>query len=322
MGDAPSVADRRRARLEEKLRRELGPNILAALADPNVVEIMLNPDGRLWLDVLGAGMHDTGERIESAQAESLLGTVAMMLGTVVNAEHPILEGELPFEGSRIGGALPPVTANPTFAIRKRAIRLFTLEDYVNSGALDPERPEMLRTAIGKRENILIVGSTGSGKTTFANTLLHVVANEAGSSERIVILEDTVELQCAAANRVELRTNERIDLAKLLRTTMRLRPDRIIVGEVRGAEALTLLKAWNTGHPGGISTIHANNCLAALTRLEQLIEEAHVPPQPKLIAEAVNIVIWIARTSSGRRIQEISRVRGWTLDRGYELEEIY
>jgi P-type conjugative transfer ATPase TrbB len=322
MEDAPSVADRWRARLEEKLRRELGPNILAALADPNVVEIILNPDGRLWLDVLGAGMHDTGERIDSAQAESLLGTVAMMLGTVVNAEHPILEGELPFGGSRIGGVLPPVTANPTFAIRKRAIRLFTLEDYVNSGALDPERPEMLRTAIGKRENILIVGSTGSGKTTFANTLLHVVANEAGSSERIVILEDTVELQCAAANRVELRTNERIDLAKLLRTTMRLRPDRIIVGEVRGAEALTLLKAWNTGHPGGISTIHANNCLAALTRLEQLIEEAHVPPQPKLIAEAVNIVIWIARTSSGRRIQEISRVRGWTLDRGYELEEIY
>jgi P-type conjugative transfer ATPase TrbB len=321
MEDAPSVADRRRARLEEKLKRELGPTILEALADPDVIEIMLNPDGRLWLDVLGVGMHDTGERIESAQAESLLGTVAMTLGTVVNTEHPILEGELPLDGSRIGGALPPVTLNPTFAIRKRAIRLFTLEDYTNSGALDPGHLKMLRAAISKRENILIVGSTGSGKTTFANALLHEIAVDAGSSERIVILEDTVELQCAAANRVELRTNEYVDITKLLRTTMRLRPDRIIVGEVRGAEALTLLKAWNTGHPGGISTLHANNCLAALTRLEQLIEEAHVPPQPRLIAEAVNVVAWIARTSNGRRVQEINRVRGWTLHRGYELEKI-
>lgn len=321
MEESTTVANRRRARLEEKLKRELGPTILAALADPNVVEVMVNPDGRLWIDVLGDGMHDTGERVESAQAESLLGTVAMMLGTVVNAEHPILEGELPFDGSRLGGVLPPIAMNPTFAIRKRANRLFTLGDYVSLGVLDPGHLEMLRAAISKRQNILIVGSTGSGKTTFANALLHEIAVEAGPSERIVILEDTVELQCAVGNRVELRTNEHIDITKLLRTTMRLRPDRIVVGEVRGAEALTLLKAWNTGHPGGISTIHANNCLAALTRLEQLVEEAHVPPQPKLIAEAVNIVAWITRTSNGRRIQEINRVRGWTLDRGYELEEV-
>jgi type IV secretion system protein VirB11 len=244
-----------------------------------------------------------------------------MLGTVVNAEHPILEGELPLDGSRIGGALPPVTANPTFAIRKRAIRLFTLADYVSSGALDPGHAEMLRVAISRRENILIAGSTGSGKTTFANALIREIAAEAGSSERVVIIEDTVELQCAAANRIELRTNECADMTKLLRTTMRLRPDRIIVGEVRGAEALTLLKAWNTGHPGGISTIHANNCLAALTRLEQLIEEAHVRPQPRLVAEAINVVVWIARTSKGRRVQEINRVRGWSVDGGYELDRV-
>jgi P-type conjugative transfer ATPase TrbB len=321
LNDFLTVGQLQRARLEEKLKRELGPSILAALADPNVVEVMLNPDGRLWLDVLDYGMHDTGERIESAQAESLLGTVAMMLGTVVNAEHPILEGELPFDGSRIGGALPPVTSNPTFAIRKRATRLFTLADYVSSGALDPGHAEMLRTAIGNRENILIAGSTGSGKTTFANTLLHVVADEAGSSVRIVILEDTVELQCTAANRVELRTNEFVSITQLLRTTMRLRPDRIIVGEVRGAEALTLLKAWNTGHPGGISTIHANNCLAALTRLEQLVQEANVPPQPSLIADAVNIVVCIARTTNGRRVKEISLVLGWTAVGGYVLDQI-
>src|ERR1700682_5214195 len=186
MEDAPSVADRRRARLEEKLKRELGPAILEALADPGVVEVMLNPDGRLWLDVLGVGMHDTGVRMEPAQTESLWGTVAMMLNTVVNDEHPILEGELPLDGSRIGGALPPITSSPTFAIRKRASRIFTLADYVSSGALDPRHPEMLRAAISNRENILIVGSTGSGKTTFANALLYEIAVEAGSSERIVI----------------------------------------------------------------------------------------------------------------------------------------
>jgi type IV secretion system protein VirB11 len=168
---------------------------------------------------------------------------------------------------------------------------------------------------------LIVGATGSGKTTFANALLLEIAVHAKSSERIIILEDTFELQCGIVNRVELRTSANADITKLLRTTMRLRPDRIIVGEVRGAEALTLLKAWNTGHPGGISTIHANDCMAALTRLEQLVEEANVPSRPKLIAEAVNVIVWIARTANGRRVLEIFFVRGWTATSGYELERI-
>ena len=318
MIDAPSVADRRRARLEEKLKRELGPAILDALADPGVVEVMLNPDGRLWLDVLGVGMHDTGVRMEPAQTESLLGTVAMMLNTVVNGEHPILEGELPLDGSRIGGALPPVVSRPAFAIRKLASRVYSLADYVASGVLEPKHADVLRAAIGARKNILVVGSTGSGKTTIANALLHEIGTQASESERVVILEDTIELQCEVANQVQLRTSMYADMTKLLRTSMRLRPDRIIVGEVRGAEALALLKAWNTGHPGGISTIHANNCLAGLIRLEQLIQEANVPPQPELIAEAINIVVWISRTRTGRRVEQIKRVCGWTAHGGYEL----
>jgi P-type conjugative transfer ATPase TrbB len=318
MEDAPSAADRRRARLEEKLKRELGPIILEALADPGVVEVMLNPDGRLWLDVLGVGMHDTGMKMGPAQAESLLGTVAMMLNTVVNGEHPILEGELPLDGSRIGGAMPPVVSRPAFAIRKRASRVYSLADYVSSGELEPTNADVLRAAIGARKNILVVGSTGSGKTTLANALLHEIGTQASHSERVVILEDTIELQCEVANQVQLRTSMYADITKLLRTSMRLRPDRIIVGEVRGAEALALLKAWNTGHPGGISTLHANNCLAGLTRLEQLIQEANVPPQPALIAEAINVVVWISRTRMGRRIEQIKKVCGWTVDGGYEL----
>jgi len=321
MEDVVSAAERRQWRLQEKLKRELGPVVLEALATPDVVEIMLNPDGRIWVDVFGIGMHDTGARMTADQAESLLGTVAMMLNTVVNAEHPILEGELPMNGSRIGGLIPPIVSNPTFAIRKRAGHVYTLAHYMRSGSLRVEQAEILRTAVRARENILIVGSTGSGKTTFANALLSEISSRASPNERIVILEDTVELQCSAVNRVELRTTDKADMTQLLRTTMRLRPDRIIVGEVRGAEALVLLKAWNTGHPGGITTIHANGCHAALVRLEQLIQEANVPPQPRLIAEAVDLVVWIVRTPIGRRIEGITKVRGWTPETGYQFLDL-
>ncbi|MBC5826836.1 MAG: P-type conjugative transfer ATPase TrbB [Candidatus Eremiobacteraeota bacterium] len=320
MEDALPSAERRRFRLHEKLKRELGPTVLDALADPSVVEIILNPDGKLWVDALGSGMQDTGTHMKAAQAESLLGTVAMMLNSVVNAEHPILQAELPLDGSRIGGVLPPVVSSPAFAIRKRAALVYTLADYVRSNILEPAHAEALCDAIRARENILIVGSTGSGKTTFANALLHEISLQARQGERIVVLEDTVELQCVAPNRVELRTSDFVDMTQLLRTTMRLRPDRIVVGEVRGAEALALLKAWNTGHPGGLATVHANNCGGGLVRLEQLIQEANVPPQPRLIADAVNIVVWIAQTSTGRKIKEISRVQGWT-EVGYALNAI-
>ena len=319
MDDVVPAAERRQHRLEEKLKRELGPVVLAALANPDVVEVMLNPDGRLWVDEFGTGMRDTGARMSVAQAESLLGTVAMMLNTVVNAERPILEGELPIDGSRIGGALPPVVASPTFAIRKRASRVFSLADYVKSGILDANHAKLLRAAVSALENILVVGSTGSGKTTFANALLQEINASAGPSQRIVILEDIVELQCAAPNRVELRTTGAVDMTRLLRATMRLRPDRIMVGEVRGAEALALLKAWNTGHPGGIATIHGNSCLAGLVRLEQLIQEASVQPQPRLIAEAVQVVAFMARTANGYRVKDLARVQGWNATAGYSLE---
>jgi type IV secretion system protein VirB11 len=321
MDERLSSGELRQRRLNEKLKRELGPTVMAALESPDVVEVMLNPDGRLWLDEFGTGMRDTGATMSPAQAESLLGTVALMLNTVINADHPLIEGELPIDGSRIGGALPPVVANPTFAIRKRASRVFTLADYVKSGVLERNHADVLRAAVVARENILIVGSTGSGKTTFANALLQEISTSAGPGERIVILEDTVELQCAVSNRVELRTTDSVDMTRLVRATMRLRPDRIVVGEVRGAEALALLKAWNTGHPGGIATIHANSCIAGLVRLEQLIQEANVVAQPALISEALTIVVEIVRTSQGRHVDHVQRLRGWTAANGYALEEV-
>jgi len=306
-------------RLHEKLRRELGPDVLAALHDAEVTEVMLNPDGSLWVDLGGAGMRDTGARMGGAQAENLLGTVASMLGTVVNAGSPVVEGELPLDGNRFEGILPPVSTAPVFVIRKRPRLVYTLADYVTADIMGPWQAEVLREAVRSRQNIVLAGGTASGKTTLANALLHEMVEQGGPTERFVILEDTRELQCAARNAVLLRTGDVADLTRLTRVTMRLRPDRIIVGEVRGAEALALLKAWNTGHPGGLTTVHANSASAALMRLDLLIQEAGVPAQPGLVAEAVDLVAFIARTARGRRVRELATVAGWDPSVGYRLD---
>jgi len=330
-----SLYDQLEVRLEEKLRRELGSAVLEALADPRVVEVMLNPDGRLWIDELGVGMCDTGHRISAAQAENLLGTIAARLGSVITADRPILEGELPLDGSRFCGLLPPVVLGPAFCIRRAAASVYSLDDYARDGILDAapsagivtiDRPpvrghtEALRHAIRTRQNILVVGGTQSGKTTLANGLLHELRESVGASQRVLTIEETRELRCTVENHVALRTTETVDMTRLVRTALRLRPDRIIVGEVRGAEALAMLKAWNTGHPGGIATVHANDAYAGLIRLEQLVQEANVPPQPALIAEAVDLIVVIVRTPTGRRVTEVARVVG-AASSGYTLEHI-
>lgn len=333
MPEQLSLHDQLHVRLEEKLRRELGPAVLDALAEPRVIEVMLNPDGRLWIDELGVGMRDTGIRISAAQAENLLGTVAATLGCVITPERPILEGELSLDGSRFCGLLPPVVLGPAFCIRKAATLVYSLDDYVRDGILDGsmhadvisfDRPpasghaDALRHAIRTRQNILVVGGTQSGKTTLANGLLHEISATVGSSQRVLTIEETRELRCTVPNCVALRTTETVDMTRLVRIALRLRPDRIVVGEVRGAEALAMLKAWNTGHPGGIATVHANDAHAGLIRLEQLVQEANVPPQPALIAEAVDLIVVIVRTPTGRKITEIARVRGARAS-GYELD---
>jgi type IV secretion system protein VirB11 len=308
-------------RLHEKLRRELGPVVLATLDDADVTEVILNPDGVLWTESQRDGMRDTGARMSAIQAENLIGTVASMLGTVVNASSPIVEGELPLDGNRFEGILPPVSTAPVFVIRKRPRVIYTLEDYVAAGIMLSWHAEALRGAITTRQNVVIAGGTASGKTTLANALIHEMVALGNASERFVILEDTRELQCAARNAVQLHTGDVADLTRLTRVTMRLRPDRIIVGEVRGAEALALLKAWNTGHPGGVTTVHANSAAAALMRLDTLIQEAGVPAQPRLVAEAVDVVVFMSRTLEGRRVGEFARVTGCDPVIGYQLEII-
>ncbi|MCB1985778.1 MAG: P-type conjugative transfer ATPase TrbB, partial [Nitrosomonas sp.] len=245
------------------------------------------------------------------QAEAVILTVAGYHGKEVTRHNPVIEGEFPLDNSRFAGQLPPVVTAPTFAIRKKAVAIFTLDQYVENGVLSSKHCIVIRNAVREYRNILVVGGTGSGKTTLINAIIHdIVQND--PDERIVILEDTGEIQCTAQNFVQYHTTLSVNMTQLLRTTLRMRPDRILVGEVRGAEALDLLDAWNTGHEGGAATLHANDALSGLTRLESLISRNnHAPAEIKpLIAEAVDVVIHIARTKHGRQVHEILEVYGF------------
>ncbi|BAP89068.1 putative conjugal transfer protein trbB [Burkholderiales bacterium GJ-E10] len=308
-----------RNRQIEALRRALGFDILQALEDPAIIEIMANPDSSLWVDELGVGMRRIGA-IDPVRAMSIVSTVAAMLDTVVTPASPILECELPLDGSRFEALIPPVVAHPAFALRKRAALIFTLSDYVDRSIMTSAQRAIIDEAIANRENILISGGTGTGKTTLANAVLDAVAR-ISPDHRIVVIEDTRELQVGAQNVAFLRTSDNVDMTRLLRATLRLRPDRIVVGEVRDGSALALLKAWNTGHPGGVGTVHANDARAALVRIGQLIQEAGVPPTPELIAETVNIVVSIKRTPTGRIVDEIIRVASYTAGTGFVIEHI-
>ena len=308
-------------RLDELLKRQLGPRILAAIADPQITEIIVNEDGRLWFESYGSGMREAGLTLAPSQVESLIGTVAASLGTVANGANPIIEGELPIAAIRFEGLLPPVARKPCCVMRKPAQVLYTLNDYVRDQILSEAHGDVLRSAVDQRRNIVIAGGTGSGKTTLAGALINEMVEQSDPNERYVIIEDTLEIQCRAKNLAQLHTAEGADMTRLVRTTMRLRPDRIIIGEVRGAEALALLKAWNTGHPGGVTTIHANSGKAALIRLSSLVQEAGVPPQPELIAETINLVAFIVRTTSGRRVTELVEVDGHDPRSGFRLRPI-
>lgn len=305
------------------LRTAMGPTIAAALADPLVIEVMVNPDGALRLDRLGEGRTDTLVRYDPAQVERIIRLVAAHARTEVHSGAPIISAELPPHGDGAGerfeGVLPPVATGPCFSIRKPATRLYTLADYVDDGIMSPDAARSLSLGVAGRENILVVGGTSSGKTTLANALL---AEMAHLDERVILIEDTRELQSPARDTVALRTRSgSVCMADLVRSTLRLRPDRIIIGEVRGPEALDMLKAWNTGHPGGIATLHANSAAAALHRIEQLVQEAVVTVPRHLIADAIDMIAFIAGRGSERRLQTIARVYGLDAQGNYALTDL-
>src|ERR1700692_2745716 len=289
------------------LRTALGPAIATWLEDPAVWEVMLNPDGRLWVDRLTEGLADTGERLSAADGERIVRLVAHHVGAEVHAGSPRVSAELPETGERFEGLIPPVVAAPAFAIRKPAVAVFTLDDYAAAGIITAEQAKVLRDAVVHRRNILVAGGTSTGKTTLVNALLAEVAKTA---DRVVLIEDTRELQCKAPHLVALLTSDGVtSLSDLVRSSLRLRPYRIPIGEVRGAEALDLLKAWGTGHPGGIGTIHAGTALGAMRRLEQLIQEAVITVPRALIAESINLIAVLTGRGSARRLIELATVEG-------------
>ncbi|WP_034624069.1 P-type conjugative transfer ATPase TrbB [Maridesulfovibrio hydrothermalis] len=312
-------------RLVNNLLHNMGPAIVGALEDKRVLEIMVNPDGKLWIERLGEEMFAVGH-ISSDQTAIIISLVASALDTTVTKESPIVEGELPktypLSGSRFEGVFPPVVEEPSFTIRKKASQVFSLEEYVETGIMTAEVMASIKAAVSQKKNIVVIGGTGSGKTTLVNAIIKSIA-ELTPADRLVIIEDTSELQSHSPNTIILRSSDHTSIQTLVRATMRLRPDRILVGEVRGGEALELIKSWNTGHPGGVATVHADSAAKGLQRIGDLISEASTSPMPHLIGSAVDFLIFIKRTKTGRTVSEIATVNGFNpATQQYILEYIY
>ncbi len=317
MAPHPLIAERKL----EALRHALGDTVLAALVDPSVVEILANPDGRIIVDRIGVGRSDTGRTLSEDRRDRTIRLIADYMGEVVNRDYPRLSGVLPTTGERFQGLLPPVVSAPAWSIRKRPAVIWGLDDYVRDGVLGIAQANALRGATEARQNILISGGTGSGKTTLANAVL---AEPAFCDDRVFLIEDTPELQCSAWDCVAAVTRRRpvvIGVVDLVCDALRMRPDRIVVGEMRdGAAALETLKSWNTGHPGGLSTIHANSAEEALRRIEDLCLESVAVPPRRMIAQAVDLIVHIRRTSTGRRVERLLSVTG--LDgEDYRLDDL-
>jgi type IV secretion system protein VirB11 len=318
----------------------LGFDIVCALENPEVLEVCVNSDGRIWAEEREKKLYDTGQDIAPENLVAALGTIASMNGTELNEHNPVLEGRFPLmkklsdshsscfagsllmDGSRVAGSVPPVSPDgPSMSIRKHASAIFPLSRYAAEGRIPQREAEYLRGAVRDAKNILVAGGTSSGKTTFVNALIRELL-EIAPRDRLIVIEDTLELQCATSNKQNFVATETVDMRKLLKTAMRYRPDRIIIGEVRGGEALDLLKSWNTGHPGGFATVHANSAHASLLRLEQLIAEVSVTPMQRLIAEAINVVVYMKEFGHlGRQVTEIIEITGYG-EEGYGYERIY
>jgi type IV secretion system protein VirB11 len=314
-----AAAEEAQGRRRQMLRTAFGPTIAAALADPTVIEVIVNPDGKLWIDRATQGRHDTGERIGSAEAERIIRLVAAHVRREVHDKAPIVSAELPESGERFEGVMPPLSPAPCFAVRKPAEVLYRLADYVAARIMTPRQAQALALSVRERRNILVVGGTSSGKTTLVNALLTEIAE---LNERVVILEDTRELKCAAADCVSLRTKPGVATrGDLVRSTLRLRPDRIIIGEVRGPEALDMLKAWNTGHPGGVTTVHANSARDGLYRLEQLVQEAVLTVPRDLIVQAIDIVVFLQGRGANRHVETLVELSSLDEDGDYLLKPL-
>lgn len=284
-------------RLCEKLYQDLGSTIVDCLSDKKIHEIMLNPDGQLWIDNHEEGLLSIAH-IPPTQVFSIIHAIAGIHNSVITQHNPQLEARLPFfkymQGQRFIAQIPPIVSAPSFTIRKRAEIVYTLDDYLQSDRLTKKQDFVLRDLIKNRKNILIAGGPGAGKTALINALI-LEALHQDDKQRLLILEDLPELQCPSSNKVAMLTSSMVNMTALVRMAMRMRPDRILIGEVRGAEALDMLKAWNTGCPGGICTVHANSAQEAIQRILDLAMENRLTAPPwQLVAQTIDTIVSINR----------------------------
>jgi type IV secretion system protein TrbB len=296
----------------DMMARYLGNAIMKAFDDDDVTEVYRNshPDV-VWYDTRSRGRIDSGERLDANRCEMFLNAAAASQNATLSLDTPRVQAELPmamFRRSRLQGFVPPASSGPAFNIRKPPTVIYSLDDYVSAGSLSRAQRAALREAVIMRWSVLVAGGTNTGKTTLCNALLREVT-DCFPQDRVVILEDTVELQCCARDYLALRTGDGLNLSALVRSSLRTSPNRIVVGEVRGAEALDLLDAWATGHPGGCGTVHASSAEGALNRLDRLAQRSGVPPQRSLVAEAVDLVVVTEGGNSGRRVADLARVVG-------------
>jgi len=318
---------REHCRTQNKIKQDLGPLVLSALSDDGIYEILLNPDGILWVDGY-QGKREYGT-MTAAAAKNLINTVASVSDAIITHQNPSFSGELwveieeEFKLFRFQAFVPPVVSYPAFAIRKRAGRVIPLEDYVKDEIITIHQEKIIKESVEQRKSILVIGGTQSGKTTFCNAILDCIA-KTHPQDRVIIIEDTNELKCNIKDLVTMRASPLKTMNDLIFDSMRMRPDRIIIGEVRGKEAHSLIKGWNTGHQGGLSTIHSNSSESGLLRLEQLIQEAGVSPVPEAIVEAVNLLVFIQKTNKGkkgRQVTSILELKGYDKVKGYLTQKI-
>lgn len=296
-------------RSQTLVRHLLGPEILTALEEDDTIEVLVNPDGVIWHERLGKHMRPIGS-LDRAAATALASALAGTVRKKITRDSPYVETELVLDGSRVSLQVPPIAEAPTLSIRKHASRVFSLDEYVRSEVMTERQADAIRQAVHDHKNILVVGGTGSGKTTLINAIIAEITRSREHA-RLLIIEDTRELQCVAPNCVRYRKHETVSIQDLVRISLRMRPDIIIVGEIRGAEALDLLDAWATGHRGGAASIHGDSAAIGVSRLVLNVSRNAQAPKPiePLVEQAIDVVVNIQRAELGRRVKEILSITG-------------
>lgn len=276
-------------------------SIISLFDDERITDIEVNPDSMIFVHYVDGSSEYIDLKVDSKSIAAVAAIMAAELQNDVSEDNPSVAAVWPDPALRIHIILPPAVKAPCMVIRRPSSMVFTLEELVDSGTCTTSEVKKIRDLIIKRKNIIVSGETGSGKTTLLNTLLA----EIPTKDRLYIVEDTRELICKAPNQVSILTGNKYSARQAIKDSLRFRPDRIIVGEVRDGAALDLLEAWNTGHPGGLCSIHANSPNTVKLRLKSLIQQVSISPQEDLINTTVDAIIQMTLCSDGiRRITEI------------------